>query len=721
MSSLLIYKWNFSAIWCINIYVLLAIFASIRVICDLTTLDPTSFPSELKSVFSKFSSDFDCNFNHKAFCAFQFVPADWSFHRSMRELAEKLRIAAEAAANALSTFTNVSGNGSEPNLQEVEIHPVTVPQTNYFPCATKTSSIHSSSPTSCILELSVPWPRFAPFVVPSVGTIPGVNLATSVSGGNRVLSNRFTPASPSPAQRYPAPLVCLQVNFRFPPNQSSQVNIDFVSPIQTISTDLLGAPPRSPSATHLSDDLQAVSTLPHDVWVELTVPVRAASGISEPGRETYSPLRSSTALPSIVFGSHGVTWIATVVPTPLRLQITSGVCVDNFRLRSLVPENEIPANSCVRSIRWIEPLTTSDVLILIDEFGAPVRPVDIDAVPVLDGTNTPLLRVYEPHSLMNGMDWLRFTGSLILSVTVTLLFLLFVSVVGLSITMARRHYGRTRRPRRLTLISESQDDHSKDAHDSLLSEVTCPVLSDPEVQSVDPEPSSIQGGESLFHNGTDTFQSRGDTPVENSMIGTHLGSTASVQLLRNWYFYRRKANRTRMQSRAREGNPTSRLPSPLASFAHEMVTRPVQRRNTAASAADNPCRHSFILSADADNQLIIMPAFHSGSAPSTSMREARRGSETHLRMIPESPFYTSQNLSCDRALHWDANHQLNNECAQSLESMDQSPSAPPPPPDYHTSSTVPRSQLSATDGSINSVGLTPPSADFAISDSSLIS
>lgn len=717
MSSLLAYKCKFSATWYMNVGALLTIFAAVHVMCDLTTLDPTSFPPELNTVFSRLNAEFDCNFNHRAFCTFQLAPADWSFHQSMVELAEKLRIAAEAAANALSSITNVSGNSYESNLQDLEIRPVTVPQTNYFPCAAKKSNTNSSYPTSCNLELSVLWPRFAPFIVPSGSSIPGTPLSSSVSGRDRAIYDPLTSASSSPAaHRSPVFLACLKVDFRFPPNQSSQVNIDFVSPLQTIRTDLHGATPHSPS----SDDLPAIHRLPHDVWVELSVPVPAASGMTKPRHETYSPYSSSTALPSVVFGSHGVTWIATVVPTPLRLQITSGVCVDNFRLRSLVPD-EMHANSCVRSLRWMEPVTTADVFLLIDELGVPVTPVNEDAVPALKDKNTPLLRIYEPHGLMNGMDWLRFTGSLVLSVTVTLLFLLFVSVIGLSITMARRHYRPPQRPRRLTIITEGSEDHSKDPHDSLLSEVTRPVQNDPETHSVDPEPSSTQGGESLFHNGTDTFQSREDTPIESSMIGTHTGSTASVQLLRNWYFYRRKANRARVQSHAREGHHTSHNPrSPLVSpttFLHELVT---QRPNPTTTANNHPWRHSFVLSADADNQLVILPAFHSGSAPSTSLRGARRGSETHLGIIPESPFYASQHLSVDRtSSQWETDHHLDSECVQSFDSIDQQPSAPPPPLDYLTVSTVPRSQLSMTNGSSDSVGSVSPSASFAFSDSNL--
>ncbi|KAF8567878.1 hypothetical protein P879_07091 [Paragonimus westermani] len=489
----------------------------------------------------------------------------------------------------------------------------------------------------------------------------------------------------------------MHLNVRFPRNLISRVELSFMSN-QTLQTYMNTVSPGAYRTSNLHIDWSLFTgsdSIPPDVWIELTVPIDVQSSL-ESSPTYYSRANTSTESPPIVFDSNAITWIAYVVPTVVHLHATPGVCLDNFLVKPFVKwsaDSQLPA--CLRSLNWRDPRTGESRMLLIDARGFAVGPTD-DSSPsptMVAKSDGPFLRLYGNRSdQFDQLGWIRFTGSFVLAVSITLLFLIFVLTVSFSIIMAYKSH---RKSRPLGLP------HNRNLSDNLLTESASPAkYSYAGLPSVDPEPSSTPCGESLFLNGTDTYRSGGDTRTELHDAGVDMTNTSAVQLMRNWYFYRRKGNRTR----ARAGqlfNPTGHslsqncLPAPVLEMHrpelnnYDLVSRPIHRRNSTAAISSHPWRQSLVLGVDANHQLITVPAsYQSDSAPSTSQRPPHTVLGSQLDIIPETPSRHSQALSEAEATRL--------ELAESVRRLGEqfACNVTPEPVECRTPSTIARSQLS---------------------------
>ncbi|GAA48672.1 hypothetical protein CLF_101896 [Clonorchis sinensis] len=743
-----------------------------KIYCEITKIMPTETWNarcphsleeyQLRRHYINLNGKVDCDFNGKTNCLFKSSTEGWNFHQSLRELAEQLKKAAEAAAFAVSaTNTDAAGRNETRELDAEDLGNIVVPKANFFPCYSPSrmlSSLNGDNLTSSKLEVSIPWPHFTRLVVPIAVVDPTPSTRQRVVGPRPVF-NPYTQyqqqsREQSVYQVLPVPssstlLACVHLKLRFPVNRSSQVNISFrchslavpdvswpsiecivdcmavfcrASPrmhdhdarspgmqkpgcytvsqgthvkepnllefrngsssglsvrlgrsltcfldrgklFQTVTAGPLsdgGVTPasyRRRTTTYFdwslfrqsgATSLESTHSVPADVWVELSVPMDARASVLNELESISQQQTSESIEPPITFSSNGATWIARVLRTALRIETTSNVCLDDFQLRPLIHELSADAkdtSTCVRSLHWTDPKTERKTILLVDEFGVPLKPADPSSTRETR-SQRPSLYLADNRTSVAGFSWLHFAGSLVLAVSTTVLFLLFVSAVGLSIVLAhkRKPGCRIRRyPVHPSSKAPSDGAPSTPLVPSLLSESVCPVKYDYETPTVDTEPNSTQCGESLFLNGTDTYRSDREHPPGVPEIGAESANTTAVQLMRNWYFYRRRGNRARQKFVPRGTSPD---PPPLA-FQPPVSAHPfdfgrtdvaLRPANYNRSSSQHLGRQSLVLTTDSNNQLVILPAFQSDSAPSTNMRSGSSiTSDPQLFMIPETP------------------------------------------------------------------------------------
>lgn len=282
---------------------------------------------------------------------------------------------------------------------------------------------------------------------------------------------------------------------------------------QTVRTELVASSHAAYRASNLHIDWSVFTqsaSVPRDVWIELTVPIDIHSSV-ESAFAHQSRVLNVTGPPLAVFNSNAVTWVAYTVPVMLRMQATTGVCLDNLRVRSLVPTSaDEPVPTCLRSLNWRDLRAGTNKMILIDQFGFAIQRTNFSPSPTtISPSGGPFLRLYDSRvTRTDKLNWLRFTGSLVLAVSVTLLFLTFVLTVSFSIIMAyKNHRTHRRRPPGLPRCLDDSD--------SRLTENAVPTKYNYSgLPAVDPESNSTPCGESLFLNGTDTYRSGGDVQTE---------------------------------------------------------------------------------------------------------------------------------------------------------------------------------------------------------------
>ncbi|KAF7260970.1 hypothetical protein EG68_01205 [Paragonimus skrjabini miyazakii] len=619
--------------------------------------EPSAFPIELQNRLASLDGEIACDFNRQNTCGFKASPSgSWSFYQSRFELFEQLKKAAKAAENALlnSSLDTNAENQTDIGLQEPGFSSVVLPEKNYFPCSISldrsqsvNAKLNPSQFPSASLKWLVPWPRFAPFPVPA-------NAGTTGTKVEQWSTKQLTTPGPSIFTTLSSLLACMHLNVRFPRNLISRVELSFMSN-QTLRTYVNDVSPGAYRMSNLHIDWSLFTgsdSIPPDVWIELTVPIDVQSSL-ESSATYYSRVNTSTELPPIVFDSNAITWIAYVVPTVLHIHATPGVCLDNFLVRPFVKwsaDSQLP--TCLRSLNWRDPRTGENRMRLIDTLGFAIGPTDASSPsPTMDAkSGGPFLRLYGNRSdQFDQLGWIRFTGSFVLAVSITLLFLTFVLTVSFSIIMAYKSH-RPSKPPGLP--------RNRNLSDNLLTESVSPAkYSYAGLPSVDPEPSSTPCGESLFLNGTDTYRSGGDTRTELHDVGLDMTNTSAVQLMRNWYFYRRKGNRARARAGQlfnSNGHSLSQncLPAPVLELQRpeldscDLVSRPAHRRNSTAAISSHPWRQSLVLGVDANHQLITVPAsYQSESAPSTSQRPPHNVVGSQLDIIPETPSRHSQALS----------------------------------------------------------------------------
>ncbi|KAF5400616.1 hypothetical protein PHET_06120 [Paragonimus heterotremus] len=655
--------------------------------------EPSAFPIELQNRLASLDGEIACDFNRQNTCGFKASPSgSWSFYQSRFELFEQLKKAAKAAENALlnSSLDANAENQSDVGLQEPGFSSVVLPEKNYFPCSISpdrsqyvNARLNSSQFSLVSLKWLVSWPRFAPFPVPATADTAWTKVE------QRSTKQQTTPG-PSIFTSLSSLLACMHLNVRFPRNLISRVELSFTSN-QTLRTYVNAVSPGAYRMSNLHIDWSLFTgsdSIPPDVWIEVTVPIDVQSSL-ESSATYYSRVNTSIESPPIVFDSNAITWIAYVVPTVLHIHATPGVCLDNFLVRPFVKWSADPQlSTCLRSLNWRDPRTGKNRMLLIDALGFAVGPTDASSPSptMVAKSDGPFLRLYGNRSdQFDQLGWIRFTGSFVLAVSITLLFLTFVLTVSFSIIMAYKSH-RTSKPPGLP--------RNRNLSDNLLTESVSPAkYAYAGLPSIDPEPSSTPCGESLFLNGTDTYRSGGDTRTELLRFfheqsyrqlklrhqylyvqsgaerwwaylhkplqdaGTDMTNTSAVQLMRNWYFYRRKGNR----ARARAGqlfNPNGHslsqncLPAPVLELQRpepnscDLVSRPVHRRNSTTAISSHPWRQSLVLGVDANHQLITVPAsYQSESAPSTSQRPPHTVVGSQLDIIPETPSRHSQALS----------------------------------------------------------------------------
>ncbi|OON17995.1 hypothetical protein X801_06158 [Opisthorchis viverrini] len=638
--------------------------------------DPASFPEELRRHYINLNGKVDCDFNRKTNCLFKSSTEGWNFHQSLRELAEQLKKAAEAAAFAVSASnTDAAGRNETRELGAEDLGNIVVPKANFFPCYNPSrmlSSLNGDNLASSKLEVSIPWPRFTRLVVPIAVVDPTPSTHQRVVGPRPVF-NPYTQYQHQsreqsvyqvlPVSSSSTLLACVHLKLRFPVNRSSQVNISFSELLQTVTAGPPSDGGVAPASYHQKTttyfdwslfrrsavtSLESTHYVPADVWVELSVPVDARASVLNDLESISQQQTSENMEPPITFSSNGATWIARVLRTALHIETTSGVCLDDFQLRPLIHQLSADANdtsTCVRSLHWTDPKTERKTILLVDEFGVPLKPADPSSTRETR-SQRPSLYLADNRTSVAGFSWLHFAGSLVLAVSTTVLFLLFVSAVGLSIVLAhkRKPGCRIRRyPVHPSSKAPSDGAPSTPLVPSLLSESVCPVKYDYETPTVDTEPNSTQCGESLFLNGTDTYRSDREHPPGVHEIGAEAANTTAVQLMRNWYFYRRRGNRARQKFIPRGSSPD---PPPLA-FQPPVSAHPfdfgrtdvaLRPANYNRSSSQHLGRQSMVLTTDSNNQLVILPAFQSDSAPSTNMRSGSSiTSDPQLFMIPETP------------------------------------------------------------------------------------
>ncbi|VDP87244.1 unnamed protein product [Echinostoma caproni] len=445
--------------------------------------------------------------------------------------------------------------------------------------------------------------------------------------------------------------------------------VTFPSLIQLIKVDEEHTNPKTQRASRSL-------VLPRNVWLVLSVPLFAFQA-SKQELESSQPELDALAREnrSLLFRSHGLTWMAILKDTTINISASLDVCVDNFLVRPLVHSDghnqTLYQESCSRGLTWRDPHTGQARRVLLDSTGADASFRPINSVREMQNEHFEL-DLIENSTFIGRSRWFRVTGTFILAICATFLFLLFSITLCVSIALTRGK--RCKSPSRAIAISPSRTVNSGSrtrvfrppdyAEDSLLPRIQKSKTAEEETQSFGTEPVSTENGESLFQHDANTCRSLvaedGDTEVMDPM------ATSAMQLARNWFLYRNRGDRLRQRTMI--GHPSLTNPpvviphppaSPLtatASSPYALLKHPTDKVcmpsfvETQASRDFKPTvpsstnfRHSLVLSVDDHDQLIILPSTQ--SITSSMHRTGTTGANSSIHEVPEGESDTEGNLT----------------------------------------------------------------------------